>query len=63
MPIGVYLHKKGYKRPPRSEEWNRKLGLANKGKKRSENFKKRVSEKLKGIVRSLETRAKIKAFR
>ena len=60
MPTGIYQHKK---RPPRSEEWKRKLGLANKGKKRSEEFKRRVSEKLKGIVRSPETRAKMRAFR
>ena len=32
MPAGFYQHKKGYKRPPFSEEWRKNLGLANKGK-------------------------------
>lgn len=63
MPTGIYKHKKGYKRPPFSNEWKRKLGLANKGKKRSDDFKKRVSQSLKGIKRSEETKAKIRLYR
>jgi 5-methylcytosine-specific restriction endonuclease McrA len=33
MPKGIYKHKKGYKRPPFSEEWKRKIGEAQKGRK------------------------------
>lgn len=31
MPTGVYKHKKGYKRPPYSEEWKRNISEGNKG--------------------------------
>lgn len=30
MPSGVYKHKKGYKRPPYSEEWKRKISIGKK---------------------------------
>jgi len=32
MPRGVYQHKKGYKRPPRSEEWSKNISNSNKGR-------------------------------
>ena len=32
MPSGVYQHKKGYKRPPFSEEWKRNISIAKKKK-------------------------------
>jgi hypothetical protein len=31
MPKGVYLHKKGYKRPPFSKEWREKIAEGAKG--------------------------------
>jgi len=33
MPSGVYIHKKGYKRPPFSEEWKSNLSISHKGKR------------------------------
>jgi hypothetical protein len=35
MPKGIYQHKKGYKRPPRSKEWSDKISASNLGKKKS----------------------------
>lgn len=31
MPIGVYQHKKGYKRPPISEDWRKNLSISHLG--------------------------------
>ena len=44
------LSKIGKKRPPRSKEWSDKIGKANKGRPRTEEFKLRMSEKLSGRV-------------
>ena len=33
MPIGVYLHKKGYKRPPFSKKWKENIANASRGNK------------------------------
>lgn len=48
MASGVYqrikpVWNKGKKRPPFSEEWKRKIGIANTGKKRSEEYKLKSS--------------------
>ena len=59
MPSGVYVHKKGYKRPPRSKEWNTKLGLAHKGKIISKEMREVLSKKLKGRIFTPEHRKKI----
>lgn len=48
MPTGIYKHKTGYKRPPRSKEWSEKIGVGNKGKIRSEEFKLKISNTTKG---------------
>lgn len=48
MPSGIYQHKKGYKRPPRSKEWRRKLGLAHKGKIISPECREKLSKAHKG---------------
>ena len=60
MPTGIYLRKKGHKRPTISqalkgriltEEWKRKIGLANKGRKKppfTEEAKRKMSEAHKG---------------
>ncbi len=57
MPSGIYKHKKGYKRPPFSNEWLNKIRVAaighipwNKGKHYSEEFKKKMSEIRKGQI-------------
>ena len=46
MPKGIYLHKKGYKRPPRSKEWCMNLALAAKRRKRIALFNKKEWSKL-----------------
>lgn len=33
MPSGIYQHKKGYKRPPLSEETRRRMSLSRQGEK------------------------------
>jgi hypothetical protein len=40
--------KKGDKRPPRSKEWSEKMRLANKGKKRTEETRKKMSQVMMG---------------
>lgn len=50
MPTGIYQHKKGhkgYKRPPFSEEWRRKIGEAGKGRKASSQTRKKMSLRMK----------------
>jgi hypothetical protein len=44
----IRLSKIGKKRPPRSEEWSRKISESNKGKVISEETKKKMSLALKG---------------
>ena len=65
MPIGVYKHKKGYKREPFSEEWKANLSAAHKGRipwnkglkgynsdyPRSQEWKDKISFAQKGIAR------------
>lgn len=65
MPSGVYKHKKGYKRPPFSQEWKDKIKKAKKlkptsywlGKKRPE-LKKFFT--MKGKKHTEETKAKMR---
>ncbi len=72
MPKGIYQHKKGYKRPPYSEEWKKNISLALKGKPKpwqigrplSEEHKRKISEANKGhpnylLKQTKEARRKI----
>jgi very-short-patch-repair endonuclease len=59
MPTGIYKHKKGYKRPPFSEEWKENIRKAITGKKHSLETKKKIGEFSKGRHPTLETRIKI----
>ena len=60
MPTGVYLHKKGYKRPPFSEEWKNNISKGQKGMKKpwvSLSIKEKGS-RVKGKKWSIESREK-----
>lgn len=63
MPTGIYEHKSGYKRPPFSIEWKRKIRDYNKGKVLSEDTKKKISLALKGRKLSDEHRKKLRDAR
>lgn len=64
MPTGIYEHRKGYKRLPRSKEWNDKISQSRLGKKHSEETKKKMSENnakpMLGMKFSDETRQKMR---
>ena len=61
MPSGVYLHKKGYKGTPHSEEWKRNHSLKLKGHTVSEETREKMRTANTGKKRSEETKAKIGA--
>jgi len=44
MPIGVYKHKKGYKRSPFSNEWRKNLSKSHIGYKHPEEVKRKIGE-------------------
>ena len=49
MPKGVYLHKKGYKRPSFSAEWWQRMSKAKQGYKPTKETRKKLSKALRGI--------------
>ncbi len=53
------LTRKGRKREPFSEEWRRNIGLAQLGRKRSEEAKRKTSRALLGKKKSMEHRKNI----
>lgn len=55
-PKGTIPWNKGKKRPPFSDEWRKKLGLASKGRILSSEHKKKISEALKGRVSPMKGR-------
>lgn len=63
MPLGVYPHKKGYKRQPFSKEWRENMGKSQRLKVVSEATKEKIraTMKLKGIkpIRTPEIIAKV----
>mgnify|MGYP001566747588 CR=1 FL=1 len=61
MPRGIYIHKKGYKRNPFSEEWKQRIGAGhkglkawNKGKSHSKEWCEKLSKAHLGKKRSKE---------
>jgi len=70
MPSGIpknginkWWFKKGIKRKPLSEETKKKIGLANKGLKRTDDVKKNISERQKGVKKSKEFCEKLRIFK
>src|SRR3990167_4959083 len=60
MPRGIYLRTKKIIRIPHSEETKRKISIAHKGKKLSEEHKKKISDYNKKIGRKPPSRKDIK---
>lgn len=53
MPTGIYIRKN------LTDTHKKNIGLANKGKKHSEEFKKKCSDRMKGKILSKKTREKL----
>jgi very-short-patch-repair endonuclease len=55
------LARKGKKRPPFSDEWKRNMSIGMKGRRNSEETREKISDSLKGLIRTPEHCANISA--